>query len=107
MSTDSTVSYAVQQFFLNGGTEAVIARVANGGAASSTSAPFPPLAFEATDGKPVDVLFALAVPEECGEDHLKLLAHIAELFSQPGFVEAVRSAETPAALLKLLSGAGQ
>ena len=66
-----------------------------------------PLAFEATDGKPVDVLFALAVPEECGEDHLKLLAHIAELFSQPGFVEAVRSAETPAALLKLLSGAGQ
>ena len=66
-----------------------------------------PLAFEAADGKPVDVLFALAVPEECGEDHLKLLAHIAELFSQPGFVEAVRSAETPAALLKLLSGSGR
>lgn len=66
-----------------------------------------PLAFEAADGKPVDVLFALAVPEECGEDHLKLLAHIAELFSQPGFVEAVRNAETPATLLKLLSGSGR
>jgi PTS system nitrogen regulatory IIA component len=66
-----------------------------------------PLAFEAADGKPVDVLFALAVPEECGEDHLKLLAHIAELFSQPGFVDAVRSAESPAALLKLLAGSGQ
>lgn len=66
-----------------------------------------PLAFEAADGKPVDVLFALAVPEECGEDHLKLLAHIAELFSQPGFVDAVRSAESPAQLLKLLSGTGQ
>jgi PTS system nitrogen regulatory IIA component len=66
-----------------------------------------PLAFEAADGKPVDVLFALAVPEECGEDHLKLLAHIAELFSQPGFVDAVRNAETPATLLKLLSGSGR
>lgn len=43
-----TVSYAVRQFFLNGGTEAVIARVARGGGASSTTAPLPDLVFVAT-----------------------------------------------------------
>ncbi|MGD8345775.1 MAG: PTS IIA-like nitrogen regulatory protein PtsN [Lysobacterales bacterium] len=65
-----------------------------------------PMPFEAADGKPVDLIFALAVPEDCGEDHLKLLAHIAELFGEPGLLEAVRSAETPAELLKLITGAG-
>jgi len=65
-----------------------------------------PLPFEASDGEPVDVLFALAVPEDCGEDHLKLLAHIAELFSEPGFMEALRSTTSSAGLLKLLSRTG-
>lgn len=62
-----------------------------------------PLAFDAVDGQPVDLLFALAVPEDCGEDHLKLLAHIAELFSDAELLEELRSAETPVQLLELLS----
>ena len=66
-----------------------------------------PLSFDAVDGEPVDLLFALAVPEECGEDHLKLLAHIAELFSEPGFLERLRATETPGEVLRLLSGTGQ
>lgn len=45
---DSPLSYAVQQFFINGGTQAVIARVVNGGSKSTTSAPMPPLRFRAT-----------------------------------------------------------
>jgi len=65
-----------------------------------------PMPFEAADGQPVDLVFALAVPEDCGEDHLKLLAHIAELFGEPGLLDAVRSVETPAELLKLITGAG-
>jgi len=65
-----------------------------------------PMPFEAADGQPVDLIFALAVPEDCGEDHLKLLAHIAELFSEPGLLDAVRSVKTPAELLKLITGAG-
>ena len=52
---------------------------------------------------PVDLLFALAVPEDCGEDHLKLLAHIAELFSDSDLLEELRSAESPGQLLQLLS----
>jgi PTS system nitrogen regulatory IIA component len=66
-----------------------------------------PLPFEAADGEPVDILFALAVPEDCGEDHLKLLAHIAELFSEPGFLEELRDTRTSGQLLKLLSGTGK
>jgi PTS system nitrogen regulatory IIA component len=62
-----------------------------------------PLAFDAVDGKPVDLLFALAVPEDCGEDHLKLLAHIAELFSDSELLEELRSADSPGQLLQLLS----
>ena len=42
-----------------------------------------PLAFDADDGKPVDLIFALAVPRQCTEDHSKLLSGIAERFSDP------------------------
>lgn len=62
-----------------------------------------PLAFDAIDGAPVDLLFALAVPESCGEDHLKLLAQVAELFSDSELLEELRNAEDPGKLLKLLS----
>jgi PTS system nitrogen regulatory IIA component len=65
-----------------------------------------PLPFDAVDGKPVDLLFALAVPENCGEDHLKLLAQVAGLFSDPALLAELRSAENSGALLKLLSSAG-
>ena len=62
-----------------------------------------PLAFDAVDGEPVDLLFALAVPEDCGQEHLKLLAHIAELFSDPELLEELRAAESSGRLLQLLS----
>ena len=62
-----------------------------------------PLSFDAADGEPVDLLFALAVPEDCGQDHLKLLAHLAELFSDPELLEDLRSADNPGRLLQLLS----
>ncbi len=47
------------------------------------------------------------MPEDCGEDHLKLLAHIAELFAEPGFLEQMRATEKPSQLLKLLAGSGK
>ena len=62
-----------------------------------------PLPFDSLDGEPVDLLFAMTVPENCGEDHLKLLAHIAELLSDPELLEELRSAESSGSLLKLLS----
>jgi PTS system nitrogen regulatory IIA component len=63
-----------------------------------------PVAFDAADGEPVDLLFCLAVPEDCGEDHLKLLAQVAELFSDPEVLRGLQEAETPGRLLELLSG---
>ena len=63
-----------------------------------------PLPFDAADGEPVDLLFCLAVPEDCGEDHLKLLAQVAELFSDPQLLRELREAESPGRLLQLLSG---
>ncbi|MFC1796521.1 PTS IIA-like nitrogen regulatory protein PtsN [Pseudomonadota bacterium] len=62
-----------------------------------------PLPFDAIDGEPVDLLFAIAVPENCNEDHLKLLAQVAELFSDPDLLMELRAVEGPGKLLKLLS----
>jgi len=62
-----------------------------------------PLAFDSVDGEPVDILFALAVPESCGEDHLKLLAQVAELFSDPALLAKLRTADSSGKLLQLLS----
>ena len=62
-----------------------------------------PLAFDAIDGKPVDLLFALAVPENCTSDHLKLLSHIAERFSDMDLLAKLRAAENASELIDLLS----
>ena len=62
-----------------------------------------PLPFDAIDGEPVDLLFAISVPENCNEDHLKLLAQVAELFSDPDLLMQLRAAEGSVNLLKLLS----
>ncbi len=62
-----------------------------------------PLPFDSADGKPVDLLFAMTVPENCSEDHLKLLAHVAELFSDPELLKALREADNSNTLLQLLS----
>jgi len=63
-----------------------------------------PLPFDSVDGEPVDLLFALAVPESCGEDHLKLLAQVAELFGDADLLAQLRAAEDTGTLLQLLSG---
>lgn len=62
-----------------------------------------PLPFDAIDGEPVDLLFAISVPENCNEDHLKLLAQVAELFSDTDLLMQLRAAEGSGNLLKLLS----
>ena len=63
-----------------------------------------PLSFDAADGQPVDLLFCLAVPEDCGEDHLKLLAQVAEVFSDTELLQELREAESPSRVMNLLSG---
>ena len=62
-----------------------------------------PLPFDAEDGKPVDLIFALAVPKHCTEDHSKLLSSIAERFGDPVLLEQLRSAKDANKLWQLLS----
>lgn len=62
-----------------------------------------PLAFDAVDGQPVDLLFALAVPENCTSDHLKLLSEIAQKFSNAELLAQLREADDANDLVQLLS----
>lgn len=61
-----------------------------------------PVDFGAPDGQPVDLVFALAVPEHFTHQHLVLLSELAERFSSEAFRAALRAAPDAAALLKVL-----
>lgn len=49
--------------------------------------------FDALDGQPVDLVFALLVPENATEEHLQLLGQLATMFNEPELRERLRSAE--------------
>ncbi|HEY0178472.1 MAG TPA: PTS sugar transporter subunit IIA [Dokdonella sp.] len=68
-----------------------------------------PIEFGADDGRPVDLIAALVVPAHFTDQHLKLLAELAELFSDTSTTAALRSApdaDTLLALLRRAVGAG-
>jgi PTS system nitrogen regulatory IIA component len=54
--------------------------------------------FDSIDGQPVDIVFALLVPEEAHDEHLQALAKLAEHFNQPDFCQALRAANDNGAL---------
>lgn len=51
-----------------------------------------PIDFDAPDNQPVDLVFALLVPDGEHQQHLDTLAGIARLFSQDGFCRQLREA---------------
>ena len=59
--------------------------------------------FDAADRGPVDLLFAIVVPEQCTEEHLQLVAQIAELFSNESIRNQLRLAKDADALLEMLT----
>ena len=62
-----------------------------------------PLPLAAEDGEPVDLVFALVIPEEYTEDHGKLLASIAERFSDTMLLEQLRKAADNNEIWQLLA----
>jgi PTS system nitrogen regulatory IIA component len=52
-----------------------------------------PVDFDALDGNPVDLVFALLVPEEATDEHLQLLAQLAGMFKEPRFCQQLREAD--------------
>jgi nitrogen PTS system EIIA component len=53
-----------------------------------------PVAFDAMDAKPVDLVFALLVPEAATQSHLQILAALAEQLQKPQYVSRLRDATT-------------
>ena len=49
-----------------------------------------PVDFDAVDGKPVDILFVLIVPEQEMDEHVRTLAGLAELFNDDDFCFTLR-----------------
>ncbi len=50
-----------------------------------------PIDFDAIDRQPVDLIFALLVPEEATDEHLKTLSMLAQKLSQAEYREALRN----------------
>lgn len=65
----------------------------------------PGVDFQAADGQPVDLVFAMAVPAHFTQEHLQLLSELAERFSDPAFRTALRIAPDAGALRDALLGA--
>mgnify|MGYP001806170311 CR=1 FL=1 len=59
--------------------------------------------YDAADGEPVDLAFALLVPEAANEEHLRLLAHLASLFSDPNMRVRLRESGSRDDILRVLS----
>jgi PTS system nitrogen regulatory IIA component len=62
-----------------------------------------PVAFEAIDGAPVDLIFALFAPTDAGAEHLRALARVARLLRQKELRQQLRQARTPDAIYALLA----
>jgi PTS system nitrogen regulatory IIA component len=54
--------------------------------------PQQPIPFDAPDGKPVEQVFVLLVPEQATEEHLQLLSELAQMFGERSFREQVAHA---------------
>jgi PTS system nitrogen regulatory IIA component len=48
--------------------------------------------FDSPDQQPTDLIFALMVPEHYTDEHLKILAYLASLFSDESFCQNIRNA---------------
>jgi nitrogen PTS system EIIA component len=62
-----------------------------------------PIDFDAPDGEPIDLILALVVPEHFTDQHLTLLAQVAELFSHAEVCAELRSASDSQQLFERLS----
>jgi len=66
-----------------------------------------PIAFEAIDAAPVDLVFLLLIPAEAGSAHLAALAAISRRLREDGVAARLRAARGPAEAHAVLTGAGE
>lgn len=65
--------------------------------------PAAPLDFDAIDGKPVDLVFALLSPEGNGADHLTALAKLSRILKDEALCQKLRQMYKPVELFALLN----
>lgn len=53
-----------------------------------------PIEFDAIDSEPVDVLFAMLVPEHAGDEHLQTLAALASSLNDADYRQSLRDASS-------------
>jgi PTS system nitrogen regulatory IIA component len=61
-----------------------------------------PIAYDAVDDQPVDLVFLLLAPESAGADHLKALARVSRLLRNQATCEKLRATDKPDVLYALL-----
>lgn len=59
--------------------------------------------YDASDGEPVDLVFALVIPESANEEHLQILSKLAEMFSDQAFCERLRQCHSAAKAYEYLT----
>ncbi|MEE9160671.1 MAG: PTS sugar transporter subunit IIA, partial [Gammaproteobacteria bacterium] len=59
--------------------------------------------YDAVDQAPVDLLFALLVPEDSTDEHLQILSDLAEMFSVTETLERLRAGSTIVGIFKILT----
>ena len=63
-----------------------------------------PIPFDAPDGRPVNQVFVLLVPEHATEQHLELLSELAQMFSERAFRERLGAAPDAASAWDAIRG---
>lgn len=64
-----------------------------------------PIDFDAVDGDPIDLVFAMLVPEDAEKSHLEFLAALAEMMQNKLFVARLRSVSSDQALFEAVTQA--
>jgi nitrogen PTS system EIIA component len=62
-----------------------------------------PIAFESPDGQPVNLVFAMLVPEHANEAHLELLSELAQMFSDASLRDALATTQDIQAAHRLIT----
>lgn len=66
-----------------------------------------PIEFDSIDNQPVDIIFALLVPESEHENHLQTLAAVARRMNDKDCTRALRQADSDKTLYQLFVGEGE
>ncbi|MFT5503009.1 MAG: PTS system nitrogen regulatory IIA component [Gammaproteobacteria bacterium] len=66
-----------------------------------------PINFESMDNLPVDIIFAIIIPQDATDEHLHILSSLAKTFSRESVCQEIRTADSTDALLNIIEAADQ